>query len=49
MPYCVLPCNGYNIFYLWAIYAVAEHVIKTDHNIGWEDFEILYSQVFLST
>ena len=24
--------------------AVAEHVIKTDHNIGWEDFEILDSQ-----
>ena len=24
--------------------AVAEHAIKTDHNIGWEDFEILDSQ-----
>ena len=24
--------------------AVAERVIKTDHNIGWEDFEILDSQ-----
>ena len=23
--------------------AVAENVIKTDHNIGWEDFEILDS------
>ena len=25
--------------------AVAEHVIKTDYNIGWEDFEILDSQL----
>ena len=24
--------------------AVAEHVIKTDHSIGWVDFEILDSQ-----
>ena len=24
--------------------AVAEHAIKTNHNIGWEDFEILDSQ-----
>ena len=24
--------------------AVAEHAIKTDHNIGWEDFEIWDSQ-----
>ena len=26
------------------MFAVAEHVIKTDHNIGWEEFEILDSQ-----
>ena len=23
------------------MFTVAEHIIKTDHNIGWEDFEIL--------
>ena len=27
----------------YSMSAVAEHAIKTDHNIGWEEFEILDS------
>ena len=31
----------------YSMSAVAEHAIKTDHNIGWEEFEILDSHLEL--